>query len=64
MHTEVFKLEMTRYLGLASKFSRHEPIMQMWQNLDNFSLGDGHVEAYYTILSTLKCVWKKTFLNQ
>lgn len=43
--------------------------MQTWQNLDNFSLGvdivavdnfslgDRYVEAYYTVLSTLEYIW-------
>lgn len=32
--------------------------MQIWQNLDNFSLGDGYMKVYCVILSTFKYVWK------
>ena len=47
VRTEVFKLKMTRSLDLLQNSpsmnqKKKEPIMQMWQNLYNFSLGGGY----------------------
>lgn len=33
-------------------------MMQIWQNLDNVSLGNDYIEAHCIILSTFKYVWK------
>ena len=54
--TEVYEGKIAWYLGLPSKFSSHE--QKIWQNLDNFSLGDGYMKAYCIILSMSKYVWK------